>query len=328
MESKSTPTPSMSTTLQDEVEVKVLILDDDTMELANIKKRTSSLQSVLLDHSNGKVAGVEEFSMVIKVEQEDNDEGGDGRDRWMGDNQNVKIENLEENRIFADNDLDGEQQRIENPVEVFLKVIKEEKCEESFELEEDMLKEHVTRNLIGRDEKHQYQESDARFSRKAHLMGHNRSQHGHTKLKCPEDNCNYEYHQQMQLQAHFGSKHGHAMLKCHFCNRLFNSRTNMVAHHKAVHHKCEQCDARFTWKEQLVRHIRSKHEHVKREKVVRPLQPKLLNGQVVVQSGDHDTTSKMRVQLHHCKEQSCVARFDRVEDLRAHHIVWHRSQHT
>ena len=139
------------------------------------------------------------------------------------------------------------------------------------------------------------------------------------QLKCPKDNCNYEFTRTAQLWGHFRAKHGHAKLKC-LENNCIKEYSHMCALFR--HIKTEHREDNFK-KKKLVRHNRSKHEHAKRKEVV----IKVVNGQVVFQSGDHDITRKTRVQLH-CMEQSCDAKFDRMEDLRAHHMVWHRSQHS
>ena len=115
----------------------------------------SSLQSVLLDHSYGKAAGVKEFSMVIKVEREGGEES-DEKDK-------------EENQKYFDN----EEQIREDPVVVYLKEPKVEAFEETLCVEEIMLQDHKSSHLklMQKELKYPCEEKHcaAKFTTKEHL---------------------------------------------------------------------------------------------------------------------------------------------------------------
>ena len=209
----------------------------------------SSLQSVLPDHTYGKMAGVKEFSMVIKVEQTDTGEDGDGGAMWKGENQSVKKENT---------DFDGEEQKMEDPVGVFLIVPKEEGCDESMEYEEDMLardlltKVECPENNCFKAEKplpvtsswsNQCEECGTKFDRKEDLLAHYRSQHGYEKLKCPQKNCQKTFNHRSNMVKHTRAKH--------------NSSSRAV-HNKVLKCPDDNCNYEFTLKEHLQAHLRHK----------------------------------------------------------------------
>jgi len=272
----------------------------------------SFFQSVLLDHSYGKVAGVEEISMVLKVEQTDSGEGGGG----------------------------CEEHKMEDPVEVFLKVPKEEFCDESMENEEDMLKESMdheegmtwdytglgvshealegaagceqhpagdspskpecpeencgrkfkTKGNLNRhirlvhsnEFNHHCGECCAKFGQKERLLAHYRSQYGHEKLICPEDNCGRKLTTKGDLNRHIKVVHRKEFEhQCEECGAKFGQKTNLLAHYRSQHGheklKCPEnnCNYEFTVKEQLQAHFRSKHGQSKLKEVVRNLRQKL-----------------------------------------------------
>ena len=123
------------------------------------------------------------------MEQMDSEEGGDSRCSWVED---IK-------KVLTDF---GEEQRVENPVEVFLKVPKEEYCDESMEYEEDTLNENVLTNCM------------------------------------VKETMDYE---------------------------KLNLTGSTMAEHQELHHLCEECGTRFSWKESLERHYRANHGYLKQE---------------------------------------------------------------
>ena len=106
---------------------------------------------------------------------------------------------------------------------------------------------------------------NARFARKAHLIGHISSNHeGKKPFQC--NTCDATFARNSKLKVHIASVHeGKKPFQCTICNSFFTNKNNLKRHISSVHeekkpYQCNTCDASFAQNSPLKRHNSSVHE--------------------------------------------------------------------
>jgi len=210
---------------------------------ANVKSKG---ESPVKEHL-GAEETVEELSMAIKVEQTNTGEGADGRSRLMGDNQKVKKENK---------DVDGEEQKMDDPVEVFLKVPKEEGSDESMEYEEDTLAGDLLTKvecLENEDEEIFIEETNDDHKKKGkRLRG--------SALKCKFCFLTFVPNKFPMHLLQIHRKDPETVKEtCRHCKeRVFSLRLHGPLCSEATE-QCPHCDKRFCLRHRLNEHIKFRH---------------------------------------------------------------------
>lgn len=84
------------------------------------------------------------------------------------------------------------------------------------------------------------------------------------KYKCTYDKCSKVYTSTSGLRHHIDIKHKGIRYRCDQCDASFKQKHNMVTHVNATHkgqrpHKCDQCDQAFGHRSALTGHIKNIH---------------------------------------------------------------------
>jgi len=209
-------------------------------------------------------------------------------------------------------------------------------CHQEF-TQPDSLAVHIRTAHMGMKLVCPIENCDRKFTRKGHLSAHIKVVHkGLMSHKCRKDKCGGEFATKRLLKAHLISQHGHSKFRCpeENCVKEFKFKGSITNHIKVVHRgenirdsrrevfQCEQegCGAEFATKNQLQRHLRSVHGHAKVRCPVESCLKEFTHPSTIP---GHVRTVHLGIKEHKCDEVGCGARFSRKRCLHAHNLSKH-----